>query len=67
MAGQGERVEISNCRENAVGSWFKGSKVEYIYEFKAKHSLHSLKLVRSKFSNRIRIFLDENLIHAEEG
>ena len=67
MAGQGERVEISNCRENAVGSWFKGSKVEYIYEFKAKHSLHTLKLVRSKFSNRIRIFLDENLIHAEEG
>ena len=67
MAGKGERVEVSNCRENAVGSWFKGSKVEYIYDFKTNQSKHCLKLVRSKFSNRIRIFLDDNLIHAEEG
>lgn len=64
---QDERIPILNFTQNAIGRTVKSSKVEYIFEFEAVGKKQNLKFIRSYYSHKIRIYLNEQMIHNEEG
>lgn len=61
-----ERIEIASYKENSVGKNFSASKVEYVFEFLINGKSNELKLVKSIVSGKLRIFLNNNLIHFEQ-
>jgi hypothetical protein len=65
MPGE-EIIEISNYKETQVGGYFKSSKTEYVFEFMLNGKKNVLKLLRSAISGKLRILLNENLIHYDQ-
>ena len=61
-----EKIEIASYKENSVGKNFSASKVEYVFEFFINRKSNELKLVKSVVSGKLRIFLNQNLIHFEQ-
>jgi hypothetical protein len=61
-----EIIEISNYKETQVGGYFKSSKTEYLFEFLINGKKNTLKLLRSSISGKLRIFLNDNLIHYDQ-
>lgn len=61
-----EKIEITSYRENSVGKNFSATKIEYIFEFFINGKQNILKLVKSTMSGKLRIFLNENLIHFDQ-
>lgn len=60
------KIDIANYIERPVGKNFKNSKVEYIYEFFVNGVQQVVKLVRSYSSGKIRILINEELVHQED-
>lgn len=65
-SSQTNRVDIANFRQKEVGKTVKSSKVEYIYEFFINGVPQEVKLIRSYFSDKIRIFLNGKCVHKED-
>ena len=61
-----EKIEITSYRENSVGKNFKATKIEYIFEFYINGKLNVIKLIKSTMSGKLRIYLNENLIHFDQ-
>lgn len=61
-----EKVEIASYSEVSVGKNIKSTKVEYIYEFFINGKQNILKLIRSSISGKLRILLNENLLHFDQ-
>lgn len=67
MKGYGEeQIEITSYSENGVGKNVKSTKVEHIFEFFINEKQNLLKLVKSAVSGKLRIFLNDNLIHYDQ-
>ena len=66
MQSQVQKVDIASYREKAIGKTVKSSKVEYVYEFFINGIQQIVKLVRSYYSGKIRIFINDELIHKED-
>lgn len=62
-----ERIAVNLVRETPIGHTIKNSKIEYIFEFQVEKQRNELKVVRSFYSNKIRVFLNNNMVHAEDG
>ena len=60
------KVDIANFKQKEVGKTLKSTKVEYIYEFFINGVMQTLKLVRSFRTEKIRIFLNGDMIHYED-
>lgn len=60
------KIDIASYREIPVGKNFKNSKVEYVYEFFVNGIQTIVKLIRSYSSGKIRIMINEEIIHQEE-
>lgn len=60
------KVDIANFSQKEVGKKIKSSKVEYIYEFFINGVLQIVKLVRSYFSGKIRVFVNDECVHKED-
>jgi len=60
------RIDISSYQEREIGKTVKGSKKEFIYEFFINGILQLVKLVRSYYSGKIRIYLNDQPIHVED-
>jgi len=63
---QANRVDIASYQEREVGKRFKGSKVEFVFEFFVNGMSQVAKIVRSFFSGKIRVYVNEQLVHNEE-
>ncbi len=62
-----EKIAVTLMRETPVGATIKNSKIEYIFEFFVDKKRNELKVIRSFYTNKIRIFLNNNMVHAEDG
>lgn len=65
-SSQVNKVDLANFRQKEVGKTLKSSKVEYIYEFFINGVLQEVKLVRSFFSDKIRIYVNGSCVHKED-
>jgi hypothetical protein len=65
MPGE-EIIEISHYKESQVGGYFKSSKTEYLFEFLINGKKNTLKLLRSSLSGKLRIYLNDNMIHYDQ-
>lgn len=61
-----EKIEIASYSEVAVGKTVKSTKVEHVYEFFINGKQNILKLVKSNLSGKLRILLNENLLHFDQ-
>ena len=61
-----EKIEIASYSEVGVGKKFKSTKVEHVYEFFINGKQNILKLVKSSISGKLRILLNENLLHFDQ-
>lgn len=61
-----EKIPIKKYSENQVGNYFKASKTEYIFEFEINRKSNTLKLLKSSMSGKMRVYLNENLIHFDQ-
>ncbi len=61
-----EVIEVHSYRENSIGKNFRATKIEYIFEFFINGKQNILKLIKSAMSGKLRIFLNENLIHFDQ-
>jgi len=64
---QFNKVDIANFSKKEIGKTIKSSKVEYIYEFFINGVPQTVKLVRSFFSDKIRIFVNGKCVHKEDN
>ena len=62
---QVSRVNIEKYEEKQVGRNVKSSKVEYIWRFSVRGKCREAKLVRSYYSNKLRLFVDGVLVYQD--
>lgn len=61
-----EKIPIKNYSENQVGNYFKASKTEYVFDFDINGKSNIIKLLKSAMTGKMRVYLNENLIHFDQ-
>ena len=61
-----QTIPISSYKEKAVGKAFKSSKTKYEWIFYLNGEKNVVELLKSSMSGKMRVLLNEELIHYEQ-